>query len=190
MTGFGNRRAFDEAMRHTLARAYRECRPLAIVLADLNDLKEWNNAFGHEVGDRAIRALARVMRSIRADDECFKLGDRADEFAALLHITRKDGQPVDLAFAHEAVRTVVERMIDALERPRVVAEGSQYPVSASFGGIVVVPDVTTTPPDVMRATDKLVYRAKKLKSVPSKPWRPRCNSAGLVEIFHPASLRN
>lgn len=184
LTGLGNRRAFDQALRRAIARSARERRPMALILADLNWLKQWNDTFGHQVGDRAIRALARVIRLIRADDECFRLS--GDEFAVLLHITRqKEGDSVDLDSARASTHAVVNRMIDALHRPRVVIDGSQYPASAAFGGVVFTPTRKTRPRHVIEAADAELLRAKGLKLPPTSLWTPRRTSAAFVEIFTP-----
>lgn len=185
LTGLGNRRAFDLALGQAIARSARQRRPMALILTDLNDLKGWNDTFGHIVGDRALRALARVLRSLRADDECFRASDRADEFAILLHITRKEDDPITLDFARASAHLVVNRMINALHRPRVVACGSQFPVSASFGGVVLIPTRGTKPQEVMQAADEQLLRTKGLKPPPTHPWSPRRTSAAFVEVFTP-----
>ncbi|HEY7632345.1 MAG TPA: GGDEF domain-containing protein, partial [Thermoleophilaceae bacterium] len=82
LTGLGNRRAFDEALIAEIARARRVGAPLSLLLADLNDFKEINDAHGHLAGDDCLRQVAATFRDeVRVHDHCFRWG--GDEFAAI-----------------------------------------------------------------------------------------------------------
>jgi diguanylate cyclase (GGDEF)-like protein len=106
LTGLPNRRAYEERLRHELARARRHRRPLALCLLDLDGFKGVNDALGHPAGDRILRAVADAIRSTRAADEGFRIG--GDEFAVLLpETTARDAVPG------------VRRVVDALARTEV-----------------------------------------------------------------------
>ena len=62
LTGLLNRRGFDERLREEIGRATRTGRPLALVLADCDDLKRVNDSAGHEAGDRVLEAFANLLR--------------------------------------------------------------------------------------------------------------------------------
>ena len=65
------------------ARAARYRRPLSLVVADLDGLKQINDRNGHLAGDRMLQALAAGMRSsLRASDSAYRIG--GDEFVMLL----------------------------------------------------------------------------------------------------------
>lgn len=101
MTGMGNRAAFMEEERRLALRA-----GLAYVLFDINDLKQINDRYGHQEGDRLITAAAACIRDIfAAKGICCRVG--GDEFVAIL----RSGSPEEIAADLErlAARTAEER---------------------------------------------------------------------------------
>jgi diguanylate cyclase (GGDEF)-like protein len=117
LTGLPNRRAYEERLRHELARARRYRKPLALCLFDLDGFKGVNDSFGHPAGDQVLRAVADAIRATRSADEGFRIG--GDEFAVLLpETTARDAVPG------------VERIIDALSRTEV--EGLEG-IGVSYG---------------------------------------------------------
>lgn len=79
LTGLGNRRRFDDEF----ALAVESGRPFALVLADIDGLKDVNDRFGHPDGDRAITAIgAALKRVLRRSDRLCRIG--GDEFAAIV----------------------------------------------------------------------------------------------------------
>jgi diguanylate cyclase (GGDEF)-like protein len=83
LTGLGNRIAWTEALTIEELRRERNPRPIAILMADLDHLKEANDQFGHATGDELLIAAAEVLRrTVRGGDIVVRLG--GDEFAALL----------------------------------------------------------------------------------------------------------
>jgi diguanylate cyclase (GGDEF)-like protein len=85
LTRLGNRRAFDEALDTSVARARRSGGNLSLILADLDGFKEINDRWGHLEGDDCLRRVADVLRELlRGRDACFRWG--GDEFAILADI--------------------------------------------------------------------------------------------------------
>ena len=83
LTGLGNRRALEEALAVAVASARRAGLPLSVLVADLDDFKTVNDAFGHHAGDDMLRAAASAFTgAVRLPDPCFRWG--GDEFVALL----------------------------------------------------------------------------------------------------------
>jgi diguanylate cyclase (GGDEF)-like protein len=84
LTGLANRRRFDAALAEEVARAQRHATPLALLLADVDHFKRFNDRYGHPEGDRALRAVAAVLaRSARRPGELIaRIG--GEEFALLL----------------------------------------------------------------------------------------------------------
>jgi diguanylate cyclase (GGDEF)-like protein len=84
LTGVGNRRALDDAMRAVQADAFSGGRdvPVSLLVIDLNEFKKINDTYGHVVGDEVLRAVATAIRAVaRADDVVARLG--GDEFVVL-----------------------------------------------------------------------------------------------------------
>lgn len=82
LTGLGNRRLFEEALTNLLSRP-NLYRSVALVVLDVNNLKQINDNFGHLAGDQALRRVAQAIRaSIRERDLAARIG--GDEFAIIL----------------------------------------------------------------------------------------------------------
>ena len=85
LTGLPNRTLLNDRMRQALQHSQTTDQPVALLLMDLDQFKEVNDALGHDHGDRLLiemsRRLQRVLRDI---DTIARLG--GDEFAVLLTI--------------------------------------------------------------------------------------------------------
>jgi diguanylate cyclase (GGDEF)-like protein len=98
LTGLANRRAFDEALDHEIARSRRAGSTVSVLLIDVDRLKAINDRWGHVEGDRCLVDVAKAVESgVRAGDRSFRWG--GDEFAVLLPDT-------DLAGAEAAAETL------------------------------------------------------------------------------------
>jgi diguanylate cyclase (GGDEF)-like protein len=120
LTGLANRPEFERAIDRAVAAAQRHKRRLALMMLDLDNLKEINDTQGHHVGDEAIRLLAQeLQRAVRATDTCGRLG--GDEF----------GVAMPDADEHDAreVGTRVRQSLDDLNRSNKVP----VPVAFSLG---------------------------------------------------------
>jgi diguanylate cyclase (GGDEF)-like protein len=83
LTGLRNHRAFHEDLANEMQRTARSGAPLALVLMDVNGLKQVNDTHGHQVGDEHLTAVGRVITStMRGSDRAYRIG--GDEFAAIL----------------------------------------------------------------------------------------------------------
>jgi diguanylate cyclase (GGDEF)-like protein len=137
LTGLWNRRAYDDRLRDAAPVGRR----LGMVLmVDVDQFKQLNDAFGHEAGDATLRDLAQVLLgAVRAGDVVARYG--GDEFALLLPGARPD----------EAV-AIAERIREA-----VAGTADAPSVSVSIGGAPVFGDRRRT----MLAVDKALYTAKR-----------------------------
>jgi len=83
LTGMANRRSLDRQLEAGLARAIRNGTPGSVVVLDLDRLKEINDTYGHEAGDRALRVVGNVLKStVRQNDLCARFA--GDEFIVVL----------------------------------------------------------------------------------------------------------
>src|SRR6266540_3915782 len=105
LTGLANRPEFERAIDRAVAAAQRHKRRLALMMIDLDNLKEINDTYGHHVGDEAIRVLAgELQRAVRATDTCGRLG--GDEFGvAMPDADERDAREVGIR-----VRTSLEEL--------------------------------------------------------------------------------
>lgn len=106
LTGLLNRRAFDDLMKNEFRRACRARKPLAVLMADVDFFKKYNDRYGHQAGDECLRKVAGQFKAAarRAGDAVGRYG--GEEFCALLPDTDCEGAR---AFA-EHVRARVEAM--------------------------------------------------------------------------------
>jgi diguanylate cyclase (GGDEF)-like protein len=108
LTGLLNRRAWDEALGAALARARRDGQPLSVAVLDLDGFKQFNDAHGHQAGDRLLKEVADAWRAqLREGDLLARWG--GDEFALLIHDRQAGAQ------------RVVERLQDSSRGPSASA---------------------------------------------------------------------
>jgi diguanylate cyclase (GGDEF)-like protein len=109
LTGLGNRRAFDEALTSELSRNERAHTPLSLLVCDLDNFKQINDAYGHLSGDDCLRQVAETLRAeLRQVDSAFRWG--GDEFVLVLTDTDADG-------AAEIGRRLADVIHHACSRP-------------------------------------------------------------------------
>ena len=65
LTGLANRRAMDDFISRHLHVCTKASRPFAVILADIDHFKRFNDSYGHLVGDQAMRSVAKLMKSLQ-----------------------------------------------------------------------------------------------------------------------------
>jgi diguanylate cyclase (GGDEF)-like protein len=148
LTHLVNRRRFIEALETELERAKMFDSPLSVILADLDDFKRINDAYGHHGGDLALTSFGQLLRSqVRDFDVPARLG--GEEFAILLPQTRA-----------EAAAVVAARTRDSLAAtPMPVSEQHTVRLTASFGIAESGPEQTSD--ELLRRADDALYAAKR-----------------------------
>ncbi|GGN36761.1 diguanylate cyclase (GGDEF)-like protein [Actinoplanes campanulatus] len=145
LTGLGNRRMFVEYAEDVLAEPART--KTAVIVVDLDGMKDVNEMFGHAVGDDLLRAAAeRLAENVRANDTVARLD--GDEFVVLLS---------GLEDEHAAVG-VAERVLTELHRP-LQLNGLAISIRASAG--VAISDSGDMLDGVLRRADQALIRAKR-----------------------------
>jgi diguanylate cyclase (GGDEF)-like protein len=143
LTGVASRRAVERALEETCAEPAGPGMP-ALVLCDIDNLKQVNDAGGHEAGDRALRAAADALVAASAAHPDAVVGRfGGDEFCVLL--------PSGSAEDAEALA------LDAVAR--LEASGGER-ISC---GVAARTDELAGPADLLRAADEAQYRAKRAR---------------------------
>lgn len=102
LTGLPNRRSFDRQFEAGLARAAATGTTASVVVLDLDRLKEINDTYGHDAGDRALRAVGAVLRTtVRQTDLCARFA--GDEFMVVLWDCSPDHEARRVAEIQSAV---------------------------------------------------------------------------------------
>jgi diguanylate cyclase len=158
LTGLANRRRLLAAFTDELNRSARYGTPLALLVIDLDRLKEINDRRGHAQGDRALQLVAEgLRRSCRATDLAARTG--GDEFLVLaVNTTASEA----LALAHRVCATVRRLGVAAAEREKLqpAAASSSAAVTVSIG-VADLDDVTLpTFVALHAAADAALYAAK------------------------------
>jgi diguanylate cyclase (GGDEF)-like protein len=154
LTGLGNRRAFTESLAGHIALTNRYARPLSVVMLDVDGFKSINDGFGHDSGDAALAAVARVLLSeIRDPDLCFRWG--GDEFAVLLPETTAGG-----------AESVTARVVAAAALDEALPDGQGLAIT---GGIAECRP-TDLPDDLMARADAALLENKRSRRVPLRVY--------------------
>jgi diguanylate cyclase (GGDEF)-like protein len=142
------RRYFDQRLEEEWRRSARFHSPFAVVLLDLDDFKQVNDRFGHQVGDRVLREAAAIIRhKMRGFDIPARYG--GEEFAILL--PRTSG--ADAA-------TVAQRIRLDLSAYRLTMNAQEIALTASFG-VASYPECGDVDAmEVLHRADLALYQAK------------------------------
>ena len=148
-TGLFNVRHFSAVLNEKLEQSQRTGEPLALLMIDLDLLREINNTHGHLAGDAILERVADVFRSsLRADDIAARFG--GEEFVLLLPDTDLD-----------AALALAERVRETIGRQRVTVGEIGETLSATVSiGIAMCPRDGTDTTSLIHSADLAVYRAK------------------------------
>jgi diguanylate cyclase (GGDEF)-like protein len=151
LTGLPNTRFMFSHVSRELARAERMKSELSLLVMDIDEFKEINDTYGHRVGDRTLREIARVLRAaIRPYDVCVRYA--GDEFVVVLSGCGQDQVEEKRREIQDAMETTV---ID-------IGGDVRIPVSVSVGAAVFPKDGETTEALISRA-DKRMYADKAVR---------------------------
>lgn len=146
LTGLTNRRTMETILRHSLDITRVTGQAISVLMLDLDDFKSINDTYGHEMGDKALKAVAEVLRSCtRAGvDTVSRWG--GDEFFVILMAGR------------EQAEEIATRIREAVARLHVLPKGRSFTVSCGIH--VVQPGLDHA--QVFRNVDRTLYSAKSL----------------------------
>lgn len=149
LTGLGNRRSMEEIFPREIARCIEDDVEIALIMIDVDNFKDFNDKFGHIAGDRALTAVASILKhQFRPHDVIVRYG--GDEFAVLLPGINKD-----------TALTVAGRVCTAVSGDTSDSNDSliQVPIRISMG--VAAMDGPGSLESLIRAADAALYRAKR-----------------------------
>jgi diguanylate cyclase (GGDEF)-like protein len=149
LTGVRNRSAYDAQVPLEIERAHRLGQHLALLVADVDRFKEFNDRYGHLVGDRILKEIAATLSgSLRKIDYVFRYG--GEEFVLLLPSTSRE----------EAYLTA-ERLRSNIEEARLPgrAPGAAVRATISIGG-AIYPEDASNENDLFDRADQVLLAAK------------------------------
>jgi diguanylate cyclase (GGDEF)-like protein/PAS domain S-box-containing protein len=148
LTGLANRTLFFDRLSQELSSARREQKRFALVMLDLDDFKDVNDAHGHAVGDLVLKKLAgRLLQELRATDTSARIG--GDEFALIL--PRIAGR--------SAVERMVRERLAGLQGVYMI--GKRRIVIGASAGVALYPHDGGDSDTLLRHADSAMYFAKR-----------------------------
>jgi diguanylate cyclase (GGDEF)-like protein len=148
LTGLSNHGRFQEMLGIEVEQVRRYTHPLGLILLDIDNFKRFNDTYGHQQGDRVLKAVADVLRENSRDaDVPARYG--GEEMALILPHT-------DLAGAH-AIAERVRAAIEDLRVPMLEGDGVLR-VTASLG---VATMLEGEKDELVAEADAALYRAKR-----------------------------
>ncbi len=152
MTRIANRRRFDDQLEKEWRRMKREKLPLSLILCDVDYFKQYNDTYGHQVGDECLCHIARAIAASakRPADLVARYG--GEEFVMLLPNTPLTGA--------RQVASIIQSNIKNLQLHHQNSDVSEY-VTASYGIASMIPNDHNEPRQLLLRVDKALYYAKR-----------------------------
>jgi len=152
LTAVANRRMFDLSIEREWGSAHRECRPLSLIIFDVDYFKEYNELYGHIGGDECLKRIAQLLASVagRSRDLFARFG--GEEFVMLL--------PETDARSAQALAEKCHHLINDEKIPHRGSKLGAY-LTVSQGVATIVPSVKDSVDGFVARADWLLYQAKK-----------------------------
>lgn len=153
LTGIGNRRAFEAALRKQLGQQAALEQGFALLLIDVDHFKPYNDHYGHQAGDECLQHVAHALHEALPDSASglFRIG--GEEFSVLANITDND-----------ALLHLCNRLVDAIGGLKIRHDNrpDELPfVSISVGACLVPAHYASTRKLLLTQADYHLYQAKK-----------------------------
>lgn len=151
LTRIANRRWFDERLKEEWKRMHRENSELSLLLCDVDNLKQFNDGYGHMAGDECLKAVAQTIgaQTRRPADLAARYG--GDEFALMLPNTSCQGA---IHIANQLRQKVFEMDL------RAITGAEQVSISLSIGIASANPRASRSVEQLLTVADDAMYEAK------------------------------
>jgi diguanylate cyclase (GGDEF)-like protein len=151
LTDIPNRRRFDEALDNEWKRGMRSNASLALIMADIDYFKNYNDHYGHSAGDKCLKMVARTLAHSleRGGDIVARYG--GEEFVAVMPNT-------DAAGAQQLAERWCTN-VAALQLAHGFSSAADH-VTISAGYAALMPTTDRSPMELLELADKMLYRAK------------------------------
>jgi diguanylate cyclase (GGDEF)-like protein len=151
LTGIHNRRRLDEHLQRVWQQCVREHKPIALLFGDIDHFKAYNDRYGHQAGDEALKAVAGVLarHARRPLDLAARFG--GEEFAVVLYDTTRE----------HALR-IGEEILEEVRQLGIAHDASSAAsvLTISLGIACVVPVARRSSAGLLQLADQALYAAK------------------------------
>jgi diguanylate cyclase (GGDEF)-like protein len=151
LTGIQNRRMFDQHIERVWQQAVREEERVAVLLADIDCFKDYNDRYGHQAGDECLRAVAVSLSQCARRPLDFVARYGGEEFAVVLYEASRE-------YVAE-VLTRIQRSIAELNIPHEASRVASR-LTVSIGAAFILPNSNRTHEGLIQLADEALYSAK------------------------------
>lgn len=150
LTGIANRRALE---------AHLSRHPPMIAMVDVDHFKQFNDQWGHDIGDQVLRRVARTLEHAKSGYRVYRYG--GEEFALVFTHSRPRRATETLEQLRNAINQDRFRVRTGSRKPkrRGSGGGREVKITASFG--LALPRPGESPQEMIKRADRALYRAKK-----------------------------
>ncbi|MCE7969717.1 MAG: GGDEF domain-containing protein [Leptolyngbya sp. PLA3] len=159
LTGAWNRRYFERYLSMAIEQAKQARLTVTVLVFDIDEFKQYNDAFGHAAGDEILRETVRMLRSvIRPSDRVCRIG--GDEFAVIFYEPR--GPRVPTSKPPESIYRLAKRFQSQISGHRFPKLGREAPGTLTIsGGLATYPWDGQDPRTLLDRADELAIHSKK-----------------------------
>lgn len=152
LTGIANRRHFDHSLAEEWRRAHRGHYGISLLMVDIDYFKPYNDTYGHQAGDRALRQVAQTLKTFgkRPGDLVARYG--GEEFAVIL--------PDTDAKSAAGIADEICRAVAAINIPHQTSKVAAQ-ITVSVGGACLTPESGLEAKMLIHYADQALYSAKK-----------------------------
>jgi diguanylate cyclase (GGDEF)-like protein len=151
LTGIQNRRMFDQHIQRAWNQAVRDTQRIAVLLADIDCFKDYNDRYGHQAGDECLRAVAVSLSRCARRPLDFVARYGGEEFAVVLYEASRE-------YVAE-VLTRIQRSIAELNIPHEASTVASR-LTLSIGAALILPSASRTHEGLIQLADEALYSAK------------------------------
>ena len=149
LSGLGNRKSFDEAIKYAISSYKSKKVPFALVLADVDHFKRINDTHGHQAGDLVVARIGETLKQLCRDhDHVARYG--GDEFAIVL-----------MKVPREPAQGAAARIRAAIEQNNFSVGGNGGRISVTFSMGMSFPTEDDTVESIIERADRALYESKK-----------------------------
>jgi len=150
LTKVSNRRGFENRMDLEWNRAVREKTPISILMMDIDKFKNYNDTYGHQQGDAALKAFADATAKSLMRNLDFVARWGGEEFVVLLPGVDSDGA----AEVAERIRQSIEAVV------LLTDDDEETRITVSIGVNSIIPCINASTEEFIKKADDALYKAK------------------------------
>ncbi|OLN22223.1 hypothetical protein BTO30_10770 [Domibacillus antri] len=151
LTGIGNRRYFDEVLELSWKEALDKKKPLSLLLLDIDFFKKYNDRYGHDAGDKALRQVAVSIEETVKTAGAVAARYGGEEIAVII--------PPGITAVSYGLAELIRKSVENLRIPHKDAPDGI--ISVSIGAATMSPHPREQPAQLFKKADKALYHSKR-----------------------------